>query len=117
MESLLVPIVNRILGEYISNLEPKQLEMSLWSGQVKLKNLELRRDMFSQLNIPISVVYGKIDNLILIIPWNDLRTKPLKIQVGNVYMLCQPALDHFDLEDELQRRQVFHIKRKRRSRG
>ena len=105
MESLLVPIVNRILGEYISNLEPKQLEMSLWSGQVKLKNLELRRDMFSQWNIPISVVYGKIDNLMLIIPWNDLRTKPLKIQVGNVYLLCQPALDHFDLEDELQRKQ------------
>ena len=27
MESLVVPIVNRILGEYIANLEPKQLEM------------------------------------------------------------------------------------------
>ena len=42
----------------------------------------------------------------LIIPWNDLRTKPLKIQVGSVFMLCQPALDHFDLEDEIQRLQV-----------
>jgi vacuolar protein sorting-associated protein 13A/C len=58
MEALAVPLVNQILGEYISNLNSKQLKIGLWDGNVKLENLQLKREMFSQWKIGLDVVYG-----------------------------------------------------------
>ncbi len=58
MESLAIPIVNQILGDYISNLNSNQLKIGLWDGNVKLENLKLKKEMLSQFKIPLEVVYG-----------------------------------------------------------
>ena len=42
MESLAASIVNRVLGEYISNLETNQLQIAIWEGNVVLKNLKVQ---------------------------------------------------------------------------
>lgn len=48
----------QILGEYISNLEGNQLDVGLWSGDVILHNLKLKKDIFSKLKIPVDILDG-----------------------------------------------------------
>lgn len=91
MEALAIPIVNQLLGDYISNLELNQLEIGLWSGNVKLKDLKLNSTMFTQNGIPLSVAYGTIDRLNISIPWNDMKNKATRIEIENVFVLCKPV--------------------------
>lgn len=64
MESLAVPLVNSILGSYISNLETNQLSIGLWDGNVKLQNLKLKRDLFLKHKFINFLTVGKISFLI-----------------------------------------------------
>ncbi|KAI8911617.1 hypothetical protein EDD86DRAFT_202866 [Gorgonomyces haynaldii] len=87
-ESIVSLVVNQILGEYISNLETNQLELGIWSGDVVLHNLKLKKDIFSKMRIPVDIQEGFVGDLTLSIPWSDLKGKPLKIGLQNVYVVA-----------------------------
>lgn len=70
-------------------------------GHVVLKNLKLKANIFSQWKIPLEVVYGTVGDLTITIPWSDLKNKPLKIAINNVYILANPRIDiEYDPEEE-----------------
>ena len=50
LEGLVANLLNRFLGMYVQNFDAKQLNVGIWSGDVKLRNLELRREALDQLN-------------------------------------------------------------------
>lgn len=54
--------------------------------------------MFSQWNLPLLVVSGSIDHLSIVIPWNDMKNKPTKIEIDNVFILTNPIVstDSYD---------------------
>lgn len=41
LEDVLNSIIGRFLGEYIKDIDKKDLKVSMWKGDVKLKNLVL----------------------------------------------------------------------------
>jgi vacuolar protein sorting-associated protein 13A/C len=45
LEGLVSSLLNRFLGAYIENFDPKQLNVGIWSGDVKLRNLKLKREV------------------------------------------------------------------------
>lgn len=47
LESLVASLLNRFLGSYVENFDPKQLNIGIWSGDVKLKNLRLKKEVSS----------------------------------------------------------------------
>lgn len=38
-EGLIASILNKVLGDFIENIDSNQLSISVWSGQVSLENL------------------------------------------------------------------------------
>ena len=58
LEGLVSTLLNRFLGMYVQNFDPKQLNVGIWSGDVKLRDLELRREALDQLRLPLNVVEG-----------------------------------------------------------
>jgi len=97
-------LLNRFLGMYVKNFDPKQLNVAIWSGDVTLRNLELRREALDQLHLPINVVEGYLGELTLQIPWSNLRGKPVKINIEDVFLLSAPKEeDDYDAEDEERR--------------
>ncbi|GLA78548.1 vacuolar protein sorting-associated protein 13, partial [Aspergillus tubingensis] len=58
LEGLVANLLNRTLGMYIKNFDGRQLNIGIWSGDVKLHNLELRREALDQLRLPLNVVEG-----------------------------------------------------------
>ncbi|KAI8823370.1 uncharacterized protein EV422DRAFT_352091 [Fimicolochytrium jonesii] len=101
-EKFIAPVINKILGEYVGNLESKQLSIGIWQGDVALHNLKLRKEALDKFNLPIQVEEGYLGDLTLSIPWNDLKNKPVKIFINHVYLLAKPkaGADYDPVEEE-----------------
>ncbi|KND86587.1 Vacuolar protein sorting-associated protein 13 [Tolypocladium ophioglossoides CBS 100239] len=104
LEGLVAGLLNRFLGMYVKNFDPTQLKVGIWSGDVKLRNLELRREALDQLKLPINVMEGHLGELTLVIPWSNLRGAPVKVFVEDVFLLASPKEEAEYDEDEEQRR-------------
>jgi vacuolar protein sorting-associated protein 13A/C len=105
LEGLAAGLLNRFLGMYVKNFDPAQLKVGMWSGDVKLRDLELRKEALDQLKLPINVVEGHLGELTLVIPWSNLRGAPVKIFIEDVFLLASPKEEAAYDEDEEQRRQ------------
>lgn len=104
LEGLVANLLNRFLGMYVQNFDPKQLNVGIWSGDVKLRNLELRREALDQLNLPLNVVEGHVGTLTLAIPWSNLRGKPVRVDIEDVFILAAPKEEtQFNAEEEERR--------------
>ena len=104
LESLVANLLNRFLGMYVRNFDPKQLNVGIWSGDVKLKDLELRKEALDQFHLPLNVVEGHISSLTLSIPWSNLRGKPVRINIEDVFLLAAPKEDEEYNADEEEKR-------------
>ncbi|KAI5294364.1 hypothetical protein KEM52_004170 [Ascosphaera acerosa] len=97
---------------YVKNFDTTQLNIGIWSGDVKLRDLELRREALDQLHLPLNVVEGYLGELTLSIPWSNLRSKPVRVNVRDVFLLAAPRMDaDFDPADEKRRAQALKIER------
>ncbi|KAI0376422.1 vacuolar protein sorting-associated protein 13 [Hypomontagnella monticulosa] len=104
LEGLVAGLLNRFLGMYVKNFDPTQLKVGIWSGDVKLRNLELRKEALDQLKLPINVMEGHLGELTLVIPWSNLRGAPVKIFIEDVFLLASPKEEAAYDEDEEERR-------------
>ena len=112
LEGLVASLLNRFLGMYIRNFDPGQLKVGIWSGDVKLRDLELRREALDQLKLPINVVEGHLGQLTLKIPWSNLRGQPVQVEIEDVFLLAAPKEDaEYDEEEEERRRQAVKIEK------
>lgn len=97
-------LLNRFLGMYVKNFNTQQLNVGIWNGDVKLRNLELRREALDQLHLPVNVVEGHLGSLIMSIPWTNLRGKPVRVNIEDVFLLAAPKEDaEYDEEEEAKR--------------
>lgn len=112
LEGLVANLLNRFLGIYVKNFDAKQLNVGIWSGDVKLRNLELRREALDQLRLPLNVVEGHLGELTLSIPWSNLRGKPVKVEIEDVFLLAAPKEDaDYDPEEEERRAHALKMEK------
>ncbi|KAF7728851.1 hypothetical protein EC973_005477 [Apophysomyces ossiformis] len=112
LESVVASILNRVLGNYVSNLNYDQLKVGIWKGEVNLKDLKLKREALDKLDLPINVSEGFLGELTLSIPWANLKTKPVKVYVNNVYLLAVPKDENtVTLQEEEERAQQLKQRR------
>ena len=104
LEGLVAGLLNRFLGMYVKNFDAKQLNVGIWNGDVKLRNLELRKEALDQLHLPVNVVEGHLGQLTLSIPWTNLRGKPVRVNIEDVFLLAAPKEDaEYNEEEEAKR--------------
>ena len=104
LEGLVAGLLNRFLGMYVKNFDAKQLNVGIWNGEVKLRNLQLRREALDQLHLPVNVVEGHLGQLTMSIPWSNLRGKPVRVSIEDVFLLAAPKEDaEYDEEEETKR--------------
>ncbi|KAL8904643.1 MAG: hypothetical protein Q9207_003131 [Kuettlingeria erythrocarpa] len=104
LEGLVANLLNRFLGMYVKNFNAQQLTFGIWNGDVKLRNLELRREALDQLHLPVNVVEGYLGSLTMSIPWTNLRGQPVKVNIEDVFLLAAPKEDaEYDEEEEARR--------------
>ncbi|KAH6845758.1 hypothetical protein B0I37DRAFT_435189 [Chaetomium sp. MPI-CAGE-AT-0009] len=112
LEGLVAGLLNRFLGMYVKNFDPTQLKVGIWSGDVKLRDLELRREALDQLKLPINVVEGHLGELTLVIPWSNLRGAPVKVFIEDVFLLASPKEEaEYNEEEEDRRKQRIKMEK------
>lgn len=112
LEGLVANLLNRFLGMYVKNFDAKQLNIGIWSGDVKLRNLELRREALDHLHLPLNVVEGHLGQLTLSIPWSNLQGKPVKVDIEDVFLLAVPKEDaEYDSEEEEKRAHALKMEK------
>ena len=62
-ESIVVDLLNKFLGDYVQNLDSSQLNLSIWKGNVTLKDLTLKESALQELNLPIRTISGSLGGL------------------------------------------------------
>lgn len=112
LEGLVATLLNRFLGMYVKNFDANQLQVGIWNGEVSLKNMELRREALDQLKLPVNVVEGHVGNLTLTLPLSNLRGKPVKVSIDEVFLLAAPREDaEYDEEEERRRAQAVKMEK------
>ena len=66
--------------------------MAVWSGQVTLTDLKLRREACYALGLPFSIKAGYIEHVELSIPWNKLGSEPVVTATNAKQAIAAAAL-------------------------
>lgn len=112
LEGLVASLLNRFLGMYVKNFDAKQLNVGIWNGDVKLRNLQLRKEALDQLHLPVNVVEGHLGQLTMSIPWSNLKGKPVRVNIEDVFLLAAPKEDAaWDEEEEAKRTHMVKIEK------
>ncbi|CAK9800782.1 Intermembrane lipid transfer protein Vps13, partial [Anthophora quadrimaculata] len=90
-ESIVAELLNKVLGEYIENLDYSQLKLSLWSGDVVLKDLLIKETALDALDLPVRLEYGRLGKLILKIPFKDMWNGQIDAIVEELFVLVVPS--------------------------
>lgn len=66
-------MLNRFVSQYVENLNTKDLSVGVFSGDVRLKNLKLKKEALDKFRLPVDVKEGYLGDLTLNIPWRNVR--------------------------------------------
>ncbi|KAJ5072402.1 hypothetical protein M0811_01416 [Anaeramoeba ignava] len=76
--SFVSSLVKKYLHKYFKNLKDPDLKLSLWDGDLHLKNLEVNEETIqSELQMPFQIKEGIIESFQLHIPWKRITSQPI----------------------------------------
>lgn len=99
------------LGKYIRNLKSDQISSRLLDGEFELRDVELEVAPINELLVGVlpytlELHAGVVDHVHVWLPWNALRTKPVRIRVGSCRVTAEVhQRDDSDLVQRAARRQ------------
>ena len=98
MESVVASVLNALLGQYVDGLN--NLNLSVTSGDIVLKNLAIKKEALQDLKLPIYVKSGAcrcflaplkhsgfLGKLRINIPWSNLKHMPTVISLERIFLI------------------------------
>ena len=55
--------LRKVTRESGAGIDKQAAEMSVWKGEIRLKNLSLKKSAIDGLDLPITLVHGSLDEL------------------------------------------------------
>lgn len=107
-QGLLESLLKRVLGEYVEEIDSKNLNLSVFSGIIDWNDLNLKKNIFSKLNVPIQLVIGRIKKLFVRVPWNALSSKPVQLEILGLHLLVKP-LENSEWDSFVEIQNKFEI--------
>ena len=73
-----------MLGAYIEDLDSSGLSVSIWGGDILLRDINLKRNLFEPLKIPLDLIFGQIGELHIKVPWKKLGSSPVEVTIEDI---------------------------------
>lgn len=108
-EAHVLHLLRRYLGEYVHGLSTEALRISVWKGDVVLKDLKLKAEALNSLKLPVTVKAGFVGTITLKVPWKSLGKEPVIVLIDRVFILACPTPDGRTLKEE-DREKLFETK-------
>ena len=91
MNKAVANVLNRVLGDFIKDLNSDQLNISVFSGNISLENLNLNENILHLLGLPFDLQHGSVGKIHVKIPWTSLLSSSLSIEISDVYAYVTPS--------------------------
>jgi vacuolar protein sorting-associated protein 13A/C len=99
-EALVERLLNKILGEYIEEFSVENLKIGIWSGEVVLKNIALKKSVIRKFNLPFRINYSKLGILRMNIPWKSLTSSKIEVLLeGLELVVSEVPISEWDCKD------------------
>ncbi|KAJ7955294.1 calcium-dependent lipid-binding family protein [Quillaja saponaria] len=102
-ESHVLHLLRRYLGEYVHGLSAEALRISVWKGDVVLKDLKLKAEALNALKLPLTVKAGFVGTITLKVPWKSLGKEPVIVLIDRVFVLAHPAPDGRTIKEDREK--------------
>uniref|UniRef100_A0A8C4WVY6 Chorein N-terminal domain-containing protein n=1 Tax=Eptatretus burgeri TaxID=7764 RepID=A0A8C4WVY6_EPTBU len=97
LESLVVDLLNRFLGDYVVNLDRSQLRLGIWGGKAFNKYQHVHK------HDSVEPVYPHQSRLTLKIPWKNLYNDSVMASLEDLHLLIVPTTSvKYDAQKEKQ---------------
>ncbi|CAN8324888.1 unnamed protein product [Cochlearia groenlandica] len=93
LEDQVAYLLQRYLGNYVRGLNKEALKISVWQGDVELKNMQLKPEALNALKLPVRVKAGFLGSVKLKVPWTRLGQEPVVVYLDRIFVLAEPATD------------------------
>lgn len=99
LEGLVADVLTRVLGQYVDGLSRESIRVGVWGGQLALRNLTLKPEAVAVLfetlglDLPVTVTAGFVGLLRVEVPWNRLRSAPVKVLIEGLTIAASPVSD------------------------
>lgn len=90
MNKAVANVLNRVLGDWVKDLNSDQLKLSVFSGEVSLTNLHLSENILHVLGFPFDLQHGSIGKIKVSIPWTSILSSSLSIEISDVFAYLTP---------------------------
>ncbi|CBH15624.1 hypothetical protein, conserved [Trypanosoma brucei gambiense DAL972] len=137
LEKRLSVLLATYLNNFVCDLNEEQLQISLWSGEVVLRHIQLRANILDQLThfllpngeespdgmnnqgtdggsgafpVPFRILKGTVSELIITIPWTSLEAEPVMVEARAVEIVVTPLRSApYDAEEEKARARKVQV--------
>lgn len=93
LEGVVATVLNTVLSEFIENVDPKQLQLSVANGRLELEHLRMKDTAFDRFGLPLRLRFGSIRRLALIVPsWLQPFSKPWRAELDQLFCLVVPSM-------------------------
>ena len=90
MNKAVASVLNKVLGDWVSDLNSEQLNISIFSGEISLQNLHLKENILHILGLPFDLKQGSIGQITIKIPWSSVLSSPMTIEISDIFVYCTP---------------------------
>lgn len=110
MLNLLWQLVNGFVAPYIENFSENDLQFSLVSGSLALKDLQIKREALDAFNLPVEVHKGLIGQFHIYVPLTTLGSEPIRVVIEDVFLLVKMKKVSGDVDLAEEERKLQKVK-------
>ena len=89
---IITTILQNYCGRYLDGITSDNIEASVWSGEVSLKNLAFKPGALDFLGLPLPVIIrkGHVGSLEAVVPYTALSSQSTTITIQDVFVTVVP---------------------------
>lgn len=87
-EGIISSLITKYLCKYCDNINPKQIQLSIFRGNVNLSEVILKESSFTSDSFPIKMAFGRINHIEIQLPQLiHILSKPITINIENILLI------------------------------
>ena len=107
-------VLNFIVENYLSSfieINPNQTKASLWSGEVQMSNVKIKKELFQTMNIPfLEVVHGYIGSIKIKMSMPMFYKYPIKVFIEKVFFHArQKDINEINKDEEIKYMEEYKL--------
>lgn len=89
-EKILEKLLIQNAGQFVEGIDKENLHLGIWSGEILIQNVRVKSSVLDMLELPFKMKYSHIGRLRLKVPWKNLGSAPVELQLEDVFVVISP---------------------------